>query len=439
MNKRFSWLLMILVLLSLLNLLVRGGVIKNLSAGSGIESGEYSAFIDQVIYEIEENYVEEVDSKKLLYGALEGIIFSLNDPHSSFIDPDSYKQFQQDTRGHFGGLGIVISMRDGYLTVISTLEDKPAEQAGVKADDRILKISGKSTQGINPEEAIARLRSGADPARLRELLGITLPEAVNQLRGPVGEPVTITLGREGEEPRELTIKRRRIDVESLTDVRIVEEGIGYIKLTGFHEETVHELGKAIDKLEAEGMKSLILDLRDNPGGLLNSAVGVADRFIPDGNVIVSTRGREQSQSIERVAEDGFPRSTLPLAVLVNKYSASGSEIVAGALQDWSCAVIIGEKTYGKGSVQNLIPLKDGSALRLTTARYYSPKGRVIDKVGITPDIESAVEEDEEVEGKGKVEGEEKKDPQLTQAINALKAFDVLRKNLEGEGRGEGVF
>ena len=154
MNKRFSWLLVVLVSLSLLNLFVRGGVIKNLSAGSGIESGEYSAFIDQVIYEIEENYVEEVDSKKLLYGALEGILFSLNDPHSSFIDPDSYKQFQQDTRGDFGGLGIVIGMRDGYLTLISTLKDKPAERAGVKADDRILEISGKSTQGIDPEEAI---------------------------------------------------------------------------------------------------------------------------------------------------------------------------------------------------------------------------------------------------------------------------------------------
>ncbi len=419
MNKRFSWLVVILVLVSGANLLVRGKVVKNLCMGSELESGEYSAFIEQVIHKIEENYVEEVDSEKLLYGALHGTVSSLNDLHSSFIEPDSYKQFRQNTQGHFGGLGIVIGMKDNYLTVFSTLKGKPAERAGVKPDDRILEISGKSTQGIAPEEAIERLRMGVDPAGLRELLGITLPEAVSTLRGPVGEPVTVTFGREGEEPRELTIKRERIDLESVTDVEIVEDGIGYIKLTDFREGTVDELDKAIDKLREEGMRSLILDIRNNPGGLLNSAVEIADRFIPDGKIIVSTRGRGQNQSIEKIAEDGFPRSTLPLTVLVNEYSASGSEILAGALQDWNCAIIVGKKTYGKGSVQNLIPLRDGSALRLTTARYYSPEGKVIDKVGITPDIvvEPAVE---------KGEKEEKKDPQLAQAINILKSFEILK-------------
>ena len=433
MNKRFVWFIIVLVFLSVLNLLVRGGAIKELpKKGNKPGSGEYRGLIDEVIYEIEENYVEEVDSKSLVYGALHGVVFSLNDPHSSFIEPDTFKQFQEDTRGHFGGLGIVIGMKDGYLTVMSTLKDNPAERAGVKAGDRILEISGKSTLGIDPMEAIERLRMGADPARLRELLGISLPEAVNQLRGPVGEPVTITVGMEGEEPREVTIKRERIDLKSTTEVKIVEDGIGYIKLTDFHEETVDHLGKAIEKLKAEGMQSLILDLRNNPGGLLDSAVGVADRFIPDGKVIVFTRGRNEGQSIERVAEDGFPRSTLPLAVLVNQYSASGSEIVAGALQDWDCAIIIGEKTYGKGSVQNLIPLRDSSALRITTSRYYSPKGKVIDKVGITPDVtvEFAIEKLMKVEaekGEEEEEEEEEKDPQIAEAINILKGFEILEK------------
>ena len=425
MSKRFSWFVVILVALSVANLIVRGGIVKNLSTCSELGSREYSAFIEQVMNEIDENYVEEVDGKKLLYGALHGIVFSLSDPHSSFIEPDPYKQFRQDTQGHFGGLGIVIGIKDGYLTVISTLEDKPAERAGVKA--------------------IGRLRMGADPAGLRKLLGITLPEAVNELRGPVGEPVTVTVASADEEPRDITIKRERIDVESISDVEIVEEGIGYIRLTDFREETVHEMDKAIDKLKSEGMQSLILDLRNNPGGLLDSAVDVADRFIPDGKVIVSTHGRKQEQDIERVGEDGFPRSSMPVAVLVNEYSASGSEIVAGALQDWNCAVIIGEKTYGKGSVQNLIPLRDGSALRLTTSRYYSPKGKVIDKIGITPDIvvkytieewrKEKEREKEKVkggeigEGEGEKEGKEKKknDPQLVQAINILRGWEIFKK------------
>jgi carboxyl-terminal processing protease len=241
--------------------------------------------------------------------------------------------------------------------------------------------------------------------------------------------VTVTFGKEGEEPRELTIKRERIDLDSVTDIEIVEDGIGYIKLTDFRDGTVGELGKAIDRLRGEGMQSLILDLRNNPGGLLNSAVEVADRFVPDGKVIVSTRGRKQNQNIEKIGEDGFPRSTLPLAVLVNEYSASASEIVAGALQDWNCAIVIGEKTYGKGSVQNLIPLRDGSALRLTTARYYSPKGKVIDKVGITPDIvvEPVVEKSEEEKaGKEKGKEDKKKDPQIAQAVNILKSFEILK-------------
>ena len=419
MNRRFGRLMLILIVLSFLNLFVRLGS-RNLCNGSELGEGEYSAFIDQVINQIEKNYVDEIDRKKLLYGALHGMVLSVNDPHSNFIEPDAFKQLQQDTQGHFGGLGIVIGMRDGYLTVISTLEGKPAERAGVEADDRILAIDGQSTQGVDPEAALERLRMGIDPVKLRELLGITLPQAVNQLRGPVGKPVKVTFGKEGEEPREMEIKREEIDLESVRDVKIVEDGIGYIKLTAFSEMTVNEMNKAIDKLRKEGMRSLILDLRDNPGGLLTSAVGVADRFVSDGKLIVSTRGRKENQSVEIKAKDNYPLSRFPLAVLVNEYSASASEIVAGALQDWSCAIIIGKKTFGKGSVQNLIPLAGGAALKLTTSRYYSPKGRVIDKIGIEPDIvvEPAVEAEDTTE--------EQEDLQLMQAIKILKSFEILQ-------------
>jgi carboxyl-terminal processing protease len=430
MSRRFGWLVVILAVASLTNLFVRGGVLGALSVHSEVKREQYPALIGEVMRGIEDNYVEEVDARKLLYGALRGMTFSLNDPHSSFIEPDAYRQVRENTQGHFGGLGIVIGMRDGYLTVISPLKGRPAERAGIEAGDRILKISGNPTTGIDPSEAVERLRLGADSVAVRKLLGITLPEAVSQLRGPVGEPVTITVGREGEEPRDVTVTRERIEIESVSDVKIVDKEIGYLRLTDFREGVVRELNEAIDRLLDEGMQSLILDLRDNPGGLLESAVGVADRFIPDGKVIVSMRGRKKDEIAERVAKDGFPHSQMPLAVLVNEYSASGSEIVAGALQDWNCAVIIGKKTYGKGSVQNLIPFRDGSGLRLTTSRYYSPAGRVIDKTGVVPDVEvdmprlsekEKVGEEQEKEEKGKY------DPQLTRAIDILKSVRILEK------------
>ena len=422
MSRRFSWFVVILAVASLANLFMRGGMLGALSARTEVKREQYPALIGDVMSGIEDNYAEEVDARKLLYGALSGMVFSLGDPHSSFIEPDAYKQMQENTQGHFGGLGIIISMKDGYLTVLSPLKGKPAEQAGVKAGDRILKISGSPTTGIDSEEAVERLRAGAEFAAVRKLLGITLPEAVSELRGPVGEPVTITIGREGEEPRDITITREKIELESVNDVKIVDRGIGYIRLTDFREGVVRELNEAIDRLVDEGMQSLILDLRNNPGGLLESAVGVADRFIPDGKVIVSMRGRKKDEVVERVAKDGFPHSEMPLAVLVNEYSASGSEIVAGALQDWDCAVIIGKKTYGKGSVQNLIPFRDGSGLKLTTSRYYSPAGRVIDKVGVVPDVEV---------GMPPLPEKEKHDLQITHAINILKSIKIFEKLMPG--------
>ena len=437
MNRRIWWFVVILVAASFVNLFMRGGVVKCFEGGYGFKGDISPSVLGTVMRDIENGYVDKVDERKLIYGALHGMVSSLNDPNSSFIEPEAYKQIREDTHGHFGGLGVVISMKDGYLTVISALKGSPAEKAGVKAEDRILEISGISTIGIDPVKAVEMLRMGADPEDVRRFLGITLPEAVAKLRGRVGEPVTIKVGKEGEESRDVTITRGKIDIDSVTDVKIVEDGIGYMRLTNFRDEAGDEMNKAINELSEKGMNSLILDLRNNPGGLLESAVEVADRFIPDGEVIVSMRGRDEDKVIELKADDGFPVSQIPMVVLVNEYSASGSEIVAGALQDLGCAIIVGKKTYGKGSVQNLIPLKDGSGLRLTTSRYYSPDGRVIDKIGVSPDIEVDIfpisrgkngEKKEQEEKKEKVKEEkENYDPQLQQAINILKSLKVFKK------------
>lgn len=439
MNRRIWWFVIILVTASFANLFMRGGMVKCFEGGYGFKGAVSPSLVGTVMRNIEEGYVDKVDEKKLIYGALHGMVSSLNDPNSSFIEPEAYKQIQEDTHGHFGGLGVVISMKDGYLTVISTLKGKPAENAGIKAGDRILEISGDPTTGIDPVKAIEMLRMGADPEGVRRFLGITLPEAVDKLRGRVGEPVTIKVGKEGEESREVTITRGQIDIDSVTDVKIVEDGIGYMRLTNFRDGAVNEMDRAIKELNEKGMNGLILDFRNNPGGLLESAVEVADRFIPDGEIIVSMRGRDADKVIELKADDGFPISQIPIVVLVNEYSASGSEIVAGSLQDLGCAIIVGKKTYGKGSVQNLIPLKDGSGLRLTTSRYYSPKGRVIDKIGVSPDIEVDIfpisrekngekKEQEEKKEKEKVKEEkENYDLQLQQAINILKSLKMFEK------------
>lgn len=436
MSKRLMLFLAVLVLGSILNLLVRAGVVKIFSSEEKKSPAEYADFMERVMLIIDRKYVDEVDNKKLLYGAISGMVSSLNDSHSSFISPEFYEHLEENTRGHFGGLGIVIGMKKGCLTVISTMEGTPAEKAGLESGDRILKISGRSTLGIDPEEAVQALRRGASPESLRELIGISLPQAVNELRGPVGEPITITVAKEGDEPRELTIERARIDVKSVVDVKIVEDSIGYIRLTNFGGETLAEMEDALSGLTEKGMQKLILDLRNNPGGLLHVAVNVADRFIPDGKIIVSARGRSEQKGFEQVARDGLPEKIIPMVVLVNEYSASGSEIVTAALKDWDCAIIVGQKTFGKGSVQNLIGMEDGSVLKLTTSRYYGPEGSVIDKVGVEPDIsvEAVVEEGEEKKSEGEKEEIAKIDPELDRAVNILKNFEKFKKEVFGTGQ-----
>ncbi len=310
---------------------------------------------------VQEHYVEEVDSQKLIYGAISGMLHEL-DPHSSFLRPEDYKELEIETKGKFGGIGIEITIRNGVLTVVAPLEDTPADRAGIQANDQIIKIDDAPTQDMS------------------------LMEAVQKMRGRKGTKVKLTILREGvRKPLEFELIRDIISIRSVR-TRPLEKGYGYVRISSFQSSTGRDLRKALAKLEKEEgpLQGLILDLRNNPGGLLDQAVAVADEFIDEG-LIVYTGGRRESQKMEFKAHKG-PTHPYPIVVLVNGGSASASEIVAGALQDHKRAVILGEPTFGKGSVQTVIPLKDGSAVRLTTSLYYTPSGRSIQAKGITPDI-----------------------------------------------------
>jgi len=352
---------------------------------------------------IQSEYVEEVKAKDLIYGALRGMLTSL-DKHSQFMDPDEYREMQVETKGEFGGLGIVITIKDNHLTIISPLDDTPAYHAGVKAGDMIVKIDGESTKDI------------------------TLMEAVKKMRGKPGTDCTLTIMREDERKLlEFTITRDIIKIKSVKEARVIEDKIGYIRIVEFQQRTPRDLEKALNSLEKEGIDSLILDLRNNPGGLLETSVEVADKFIASG-VIVSTRGRIKSQDQEFVAHLRGTHPDYPIVVLVNEGSASASEIVAGAVQDHNRGILLGTKTFGKGSVQTVVPLADGSALRLTTAEYFTPHGRCIHEVGITPDIvvEVSAKPPEEAEVAIVEEPEvEVYDDQLARAIDLLKGIKVL--------------
>ena len=313
---------------------------------------------------VRRSYVEDVSIKDLIYGAIDGMLLSL-DPHSGFMPPEIYQEMRLDTQGQFGGLGIEITMRDGLLTVVAPIEDTPAARAGIEAGDQILKIEGQFTKDIE------------------------IMEAVRLMRGEPGTSLRITLMRETfEKPREFTLIREVIKVKSVK-ASTLEDGFGYVRLAQFQERTSQDLRAALSVLHKEnegGLKGLILDLRNNPGGLLEQAVEVADLFLSEG-MIVYTKGREADSQMEFTASPGGTEPDYPLVVLINGGSASASEIVSGALQDQGRAVILGTPSFGKGSVQTIIPLSDDSGLRLTTARYYTPLGRSIQAKGITPDIE----------------------------------------------------
>ncbi|HDL21401.1 MAG TPA: S41 family peptidase [Nitrospirae bacterium] len=315
----------------------------------------------EVLSLVERNYVEKVDVKDLVYGAIRGMLSSL-DPHSSFMTADAYKEMQVDTRGVFGGLGIQIGIKDSVLTVITPIEDTPAFKAGIKAGDKIIKVDGAFTKDM------------------------TLMEAVHKMRGRKGTPVTITIIRKGlKEPRNYKIVRDIIKIKSVK-YKVLGDGIGYVKISQFQEKTADELAVALKKLDSKKIKSLILDLRNNPGGLLNSAVEVSGEFLPQNKLVVYIKGRVGKKQ-EYYTKGKRAHYNYPMIILVNQGSASASEIVSGAMKDWDRAVILGMPTFGKGSVQSVIPLSDGSALRLTTAKYYTPKGTSIQNTGIKPDIE----------------------------------------------------
>jgi len=322
---------------------------------------ELKLFSD-VLDEIEKNYVEPVESKELIEKAIHGLINSL-DPHSAFLPPEAFENLQEETKGEFGGIGIVITKRDNLLTVVSPVEGTPAYKAGVKANDVIIKVDGKATQDM------------------------MLWEAVNLMRGKAGTTVKITVLREDvSEPVEFSLIRDIIPLDSVRHAKL-KDGYGYLWVTNFRENTADEVNKALADLEKQNnpMKGLILDLRDNPGGLLNQAVAVSDVFLEDG-AIVSIRGRDKKQEDVFKAEPNGNKHDYPIVLLINGGSASAAEIVAGALQDNHRALVIGTSSFGKGSVQTVKPLRNGYALKYTIARYYTPNGTSIQASGITPDL-----------------------------------------------------
>ena len=366
------------------------------------------------------DYVEEIDPKKMIYGSLKGMLESLDD-YSQFMEPEEYNEIKVETKGEFGGLGVEISMRDGILTVITPIDGTPAQGAGVMPADKIVKIDGKITRDMN------------------------MSEAVKLMRGKPGTMVTLTIWREKEEKvLDIPIKRAMIQIHSVKKAELIEDKIGYIKLIEFQENTTRDLEDALRKLEKQGMEALILDLRYNPGGILDGALDVSERFLPKDNVIVSIKGRE-GKGEEFKSSGKFVHPDYPLIVLVNEGSASASEIVAGAVQDNKRGVVLGAKSFGKASVQTVVPLKDGSALRITTAYYYTPSGRLIKSEGIMPDVvveqaprmaENKSEKKEDIFKKldekdgsqtaPSVKEDIMNDNQLTAAVNLMKAIRVYK-------------
>jgi carboxyl-terminal processing protease len=401
-----------------------------ISSVDAIEGYEELKIFTEALSIVRKNYVEDTQPKELVYDAISGMIGSL-DPHSTFMTPEQYKDMQVDTKGEFGGLGIQIGIKEGMLTVIAPIEDTPAYRAGIKAGDKIIKINDEFTKDMS------------------------LEDAVTKMRGTPSTSVNITVLRKGwKETKDFTIIREIIKIQSVKS-KMLDDNIGYLKINQFQEKTATDLSRALSDLRDEQMNALILDLRNNPGGLLHSAVDVSSFFIPSGKLIVYIKDKN-GEKVEYTSDNRQEVLTFPMIVIVNEGSASASEIVAGALKDWNKAVIIGTQTFGKGSVQSVIPLDDGSALRLTTAIYYTPNGTSIQTMGITPDIvvQPEVKEGEQlrpvirekdleghlkngdidIESKGikemvpmTVEKEQEEDIQLQRAIDLLKTWEVFKQ------------
>ena len=378
------------------------------------------------------NYVEEVSDKKLIESASNGMLTSL-DPHSSYLDADSFNYMSEQTKGKFGGLGIEVTMDNGLVKVVSPIDDTPAAKAGIKAGDYITNINGET------------------------VVGMSLNDAVSKMRGKVGEKVKLSIRRVNSKPIELTIKRQEIKIQSVKN-EIKEDSIVYIRISSFTEDVDKSVSEAITKAKKKlknKLLGIVIDVRNNPGGLLDQAVDVSDLFLEKGE-IVSTRSRNEADTVKYMANEGDIAKGLPIVVIINEGSASASEILAGALQDHHRAIILGEKSFGKGSVQTVIPLRDYGAMRLTTARYYTPSGRSIQAKGIEPDVEvkpakieelesyalniseadlnNALKNDSDIDaGNEKKNGKSKEDLadyQLVRALDLVKALALYSKSDE---------
>ena len=365
MSKKIKIVLSFMLLsIFILGFLIGAHGKRTVPGGDDKEIYQYLKTFSDVIDLVKKNYVEEVKDKDVVYAAIKGILESL-DAHSSFMPPEMYKEMQSETKGEFGGIGIEITIKDGFPTVITPIEDTPAYKAGMKSGDHIIKIDGKPTKNMS------------------------LVDVVKLIRGAKGKPVTLTVVREGfTAPKDYRVVRDVIVVKSVK-FRMLEDDYGYIRIAQFQERTARDLDNALKELvksnKSKPLRGVLLDLRNDPGGLLEQAVEVSDKFIEEG-LIVYIEGRKKDDKAMKFNARKNDDYLGPLVILVNEGSASASEIVAGALQDHKRAIVVGAKTFGKGSVQTVFPLGDGSAVRLTTAKYFTPKGRSIQAEGITPDI-----------------------------------------------------
>ncbi|WP_340690761.1 S41 family peptidase [Hydrogenobacter thermophilus] len=387
-----------------------GGFPKN---SGGEDDYRYFRLFTDVFKVVKENYVENVSTKDLIYGALNGMMKSL-DPFSAFFTPEQYREFKEETEGEFGGVGIEISMEKGRPIVVSPIEGTPAYKAGIRPGDIILEINGEDTSNM------------------------MLMDVVQKIRGKPGTKVNLTIMRKGlDKPLRFELERSLIKIESVRWTKF--EDVGYIRLSQFNDGAGAQMEKAIKSLLSEDVKGLVLDLRNDPGGLLTEAVNVAELFIPEGKLIVYTKSRDGEINKYFSRRKPIVPEDIPLVVLINKGSASASEIVTGALQDYKRAIIVGERSYGKASVQNIMPLEDGSAIKLTIAYYYTPLGRLIHKKGITPDVQVSMDEKQEEQlqeaiRQKRMQGDHHKlillpelDPQLRKAIEIIEKGKTLKK------------
>src|SRR6266566_1623264 len=397
------------------------GQSQNEQSGNEEDNG-YSqiSIFAKAVQLLQQDYVDENKTSyhDLITAALKGMLGSL-DPHSQFMDPSDFRDMQEDTRSRFNGLGIEVAIKNGLPTVVTPMEDTPAARAGILSGDQILKINGTSTERMD------------------------LQDVINHLRGAPGQKISLTLIRPStKEVKDYALERAEIKVQSVKGARLLDPDltgsfkIAYVRLIQFNEPTADELSKALDEMQKQGMQALILDLRNNPGGLLNSAVDVCAQFLPPNTKVVSTQGRVASQQHDYATSGAKKeRPNFPIALLINEGSASGAEIVSGALKDLHRAILVGETTFGKGSVQNVMQLPDGSAVRFTTAKYYTPGKQVIQGNGVAPNIRVAMTPEQErslftLRNTGNVKPEDErniikaKDPQMLRAIDALKGVMI---------------